>query len=296
MRLIHLSDVHTWRIERRPWRLLGKTAFATIELLAGRAGRFRLDRLEPLVARIVARKPDHILVTGDLTTTAAVPEFEHARRALAPLLIDRGRVTVIPGNHDRYTWSAVRRRRFEAYFGEFSGTGPYPWTRVLAPGTVLVGLDPTRAGATARGRLPKVQLERLRKLVESLSGKNLRVIVACHYPLAAPPLWAKHLHSKRLLHADEVARALEPLGAHLYCCGHVHAPWAFAPSFPHRQLCLNPGAAVFRDPNGHRHAGFLEVELDQNDVRAVEHLWLDGCWSEVTLANVSGFFGPSPAK
>ena len=74
------------------------------ELLTGRARKFRLERLAEVVERAVSLRPDHVLITGDLTTTALRSEFEQAREALEPLARRPGlRATVIPGNHDRYT-------------------------------------------------------------------------------------------------------------------------------------------------------------------------------------------------
>ena len=80
-RIVHLSDIHVWRWTINPARLLGKRAVGMLELLRGRARRFRLDRLESLVAKVESLRPDHVLITGDLTTTALPEEFEHAADA-----------------------------------------------------------------------------------------------------------------------------------------------------------------------------------------------------------------------
>ncbi|HEU5117451.1 MAG TPA: metallophosphoesterase, partial [Isosphaeraceae bacterium] len=113
MRIVHLSDVHIWSWSWNPLGLLNKRSLGLASLLAGRARRFRLERMEEVVERVRSREPDHLLITGDLTTTALEVEFREARRALEPLLSDRERVTILPGNHDRYTSGSVRRRLFE---------------------------------------------------------------------------------------------------------------------------------------------------------------------------------------
>src|SRR3954453_5261048 len=99
------------------------------DLVLGRARKFRLERLHAVVGRVVDLAPDHVLITGDLTTTALDKEFRDARAVLADLLSDPSRATVIPGNHDRYTTGSVRWREFEHWFGAFAPTGPYPWLR-----------------------------------------------------------------------------------------------------------------------------------------------------------------------
>src|SRR5438093_1328862 len=96
-------------------------------------------------------------IAGDLTTTALPDEFRTARAALADWLDDPERVTIVPGNHDRYTMWAHRSRRFEQYFGAFAPRLAYPWLRRIDPHTAILGLDPTRAGISARGKLPRAQ-------------------------------------------------------------------------------------------------------------------------------------------
>ena len=156
-------------------------------LLVRRARKFRLERAEQVVNRVLDLNPDHILITGDLTTTALAAEFRVARRILEPWLRNSEKVTVIPGNHDRYTAGAHRDRRFEQYFGEFSPASSYPWLRSLDSQTAILGLDPTRASLTARGKLPETQLARAKELFATSGAQIKRLIVACHYPLDAPP-------------------------------------------------------------------------------------------------------------
>ena len=43
-----------------------------------------------------------------------------------------------------------------------------------------------------------------------------------------------------MINAAEVRDWLGGIGPHLYCCGHVHAAWAFRPPTIPNQLCLNP--------------------------------------------------------
>src|SRR5258708_7537089 len=150
VRIIHLSDIHIWRYSINPSRLLSKRFLGILGLLRGRARRFRLERLGSVVDRVRALAPDHVLITGDLTTTALPSEFRAARHELAPLFADPNRATVLPGNHDRYTARSVRKRKFEATFGEFSG-GTYPWLREIDRETAILCLDPTRPHISARG-------------------------------------------------------------------------------------------------------------------------------------------------
>jgi 3',5'-cyclic AMP phosphodiesterase CpdA len=298
MRIIHLSDIHVWRYARNPLQWLGKRAVGMAALVAGRARRFSLERLSAVVERVRVLAPDHVLVTGDLTTTALPEEFRQASVALGRLDLDPDRLTVIPGNHDRYTSGSVRHRHFEKWFGAFAPPGGFPWLRTIGPDTGILGLDASRAHLTATGLMPREQLARACALVAERPDRPRRLIVACHYPLAAPSAWAEELVLKRLKNAEEVAAWLATIGRHLYCCGHVHVAWAFTPRDVPDQLCLNAGAPLLRDPTGLRPPGFLEILLRDEDVLVTHHAWTGANWTAHPLHQSPGFFAGAavPAK
>jgi 3',5'-cyclic AMP phosphodiesterase CpdA len=297
IRIAHISDVHVWRYAINPAQLFNKRLFGMSALLIRRARKFRLERLAQVVDRVVALAPDHILISGDLTTTALPLEFRVARDALAPWLGDPARATVIPGNHDRYTGAAARDRHFEGMFGDFAGAPDYPWIRKLDERTSILGLDPTRAGWSARGRLPSSQLDAAKTLWEEHRSPGSRLIIACHYPLDAPERFRDELHPKRMYNAGEVGRWLATVGPHLYCCGHVHRAWSFVPSEIPNQLCLNAGAPLLRDADGTNPPGFLEITLDDADVSVDHHFWNGRAWESRLLDRRVGFFeGGPPAR
>ena len=300
MRIIHLSDIHVWRYAFNPLRLFNKRAVGMVELLTGRARKFRMDRLDEVVARVEGLEPDHILISGDLTTTALPEEFRAARAALAGLLLDSNRVTVIPGNHDRYTTGSVRYRQFEEWFGVFAPPGPYPWLRTLDHETGILGLDATRSHISARGLLPPEQLSKAREMLADPKTRPRRLIVTCHYPVACPPVYMPELAAKRMKNAPEVRDWLGGIGPHLYCCGHVHAAWAYSPPDVPGQLCLNAGAPLLGDPTGLRLPGFLEIDLNGDGVTVLHHAWAGAEWSIVPMHQNPSFFpatqpSPSPA-
>jgi len=290
LRLVHVSDIHFWQYALNPLQLFSKRLLGMASLLVRRARKFRLERAEEVVERVLSLNPDHILITGDLTTTALPAEFRAARRALGPWLQDPEKTTIIPGNHDRYTVGAHRDHRLEQFFGEFAPAGAYPWLRFLDADTAILGLDPTRAGLTARGRLPEPQLERARELIAGPAQTVRRLIVACHYPVDVPPPYRQDLVSKNLINAETLSRWLATIGPHLYCCGHVHAAWAFVPDRIPGQLCLNPGAPLLRDRTGHRPPGFLEVLIAGHDVIVTHHAWTGNTWEVLPLHRAHSFF------
>lgn len=288
MRLIHLSDIHVWRYPLNPLRFCSKRTLGVIGLLAGRARKFRLERLDAVVERVKALDADHVLITGDLTTTALPEEFREAASALRPILSGPSRATIVPGNHDRYTTGSVRHRKFETTFGRFAPSESYPWLKAIDEETAILGLDPTRSHISARGYLPPEQLEAARGLAKE---RPRRLIVACHYPLLAPPPYERQLAFKRLKNAGDVASWARTIGPHLYCCGHVHAAWAFTPPGLPEQLCLNSGAPLLRDPTGFHLPGFLEITLQGDGVSVIHHAWSGEDWITVPMLEHPEFFG-----
>jgi 3',5'-cyclic AMP phosphodiesterase CpdA len=292
MRIVHLSDIHIWRYTWNPSHLAGIRALGMIELLTGRARRFQLDRLDDVVARVLGLNPDHILITGDLTTTALPSEFREARRLLAPLLTDPGRVSILPGNHDRTTDRSFRSRRFEQTFEEFMPSPEFPWLRTLQEDTAILGLDPTRPHFSPRGRMPVAQLEKARAMMADPARRPRRLIVACHYPVVAPRNYAKELHFKRISNDLAVLDWLAGVGPHIYCCGHVHAAWAFQPPSLSNQICLNSGAPLMRDSTGLRLPGFLELDLDGDHVSVIHQAWSGNDWKTVPMLKDINFVAP----
>lgn len=259
-------------------------------LLAGRASRFRLERLEAVVEHAVGLDADHVLISGDLTTTALTAEFDDALRELRPLLSDPARATVIPGNHDRYTSGSVRTRAFEKHFGQFMPDRRFPWIRELDDRTRIIGLDASRSHLSATGFLPRLHLEKLRAWTQAPDWRAGRLIVASHYPVVAPPVYREELHRKRMKNAPDVCEWLTSLGPHLYCCGHVHAAWAYRPKDWRDHLSVNAGAPLLRDKTGLRPPGFLEIELHDATVSIVHHAWTGSNWELFPLIQVPDFF------
>jgi 3',5'-cyclic AMP phosphodiesterase CpdA len=294
LKIIHVSDIHFWRYSWNPFRLMGKRLFGSVGLAVGRARRFRLERVADLVERVTNLNPDHLLITGDLTTLALPAEFAMARRALEPWLREPEKVTVIPGNHDRYTLSAQRGRLFERQFGAYAPAADFPWIRKLDNNTIILGLDPTRAGLSASGLLPGRQLVRARQLIEATRNTSTRMIVACHYPVAVPEEFARDYAKKPLNNAASIRDWLRTIGPHLYCCGHVHCAWAFRPIALPNELCLNAGAPLLRDPHARRPPGFLEIDIDQNDVVVTHHGHTEIGWQVHPLSCQPGFFAANP--
>ena len=79
VRIAHLSDLH----------------------LTGKNDLRQLDRLDRLLAEIVRKEYDHLVMTGDLIDTASPEDWFILKELLIRHgLFELGRTTVLPGNHD----------------------------------------------------------------------------------------------------------------------------------------------------------------------------------------------------
>ncbi len=289
MRIVHISDLHFWHITLHPRELVSKRLLGMCNLVLSRARKYRMSSMPLVVERIRALEPDHVLVTGDLTSTALEEEFEAARRALEPLATGASRLTVIPGNHDRYTPEAARRRLFEAYFGDFAPARDYPWVKPCGDETLILALDPTHPNLiSALGTISTSQLERAAALLERRRPE--RLIVACHYPIALP-VGIVETRGHGLRGIKDLQRFVSRCGPSLYCHGHIHASWAFTPQFLPETLCLNPGAALKVGKRSGVSASLLEIVLEGADVEVRRHRLRNSVWAADTLASAPGFFG-----
>ncbi len=290
MRLLHISDLHFWHITFNPFRLAGKRLFGTASLILSRARKFRMETMPAVLERVREVKADHILITGDLTTTAMEEEFRAAHRALSTLECNPSSLTIIPGNHDRYTRGATRGRLFEKYFGDYSPSGDYPWLKWLARDTAILGLDACRPRRiSARGTIAAGQLEKAQELLNRFHPQIKQLLIACHYPVALPA-GVIDPRGHGLEGREHLQRFLARQAPHLYFHGHIHTAWAFTPDGLPRTLCLNPGAALKRNIEQEEQASMLEINLQDEGVEVKRHVLSRNSWKVESRVLLSGFF------
>ncbi len=278
MRVLHFTDLHLYR-RPRPSALLGKRLLGTANLYLGRrVDHFSQRSIELLVEAVLSRAPDVCVCTGDLTGMASPEEFTDVRQLLDPIL-SAVPTFMIPGNHDAYTRSAHRQRRFEGTFGAWTGGGEYP--AVHRHGELcFVGLDCARPHPVlASGRLPESQLEGLERLLHSGELDESFTTLLIHYPLrdsrGAPYANA----SRSLLNAAELERVLASRpGIDLILHGHEHHGFRSELPTPHGPIpILDPGAGG-RTPSEQRNetAHFGVYTIEGGRLEAVERWSLEG--------------------
>ncbi len=273
MRLGHLSDLHL--ADRRRYPRHGLTT-KDCDKHSSRLGK-------QLLVALREAGVDHLLVTGDLTLSAEVSEFERAADLLRPWA-EKGRLTVVPGNHDVWTEDAAAKGRFLRAIGP-DGLGmrraasPYPLAVQLSPEVVLVALDSARWGEDpwhTPGRLGPQQLQAARELARHHAKEGRAVLLALHHHLVLPPERVSSdvfVARMPLADADKVVRLVAEI--QVAAVLHGHRPGAFrlelpAPSGTTPVLCAGSATRVSDEPV--RRARAFVYEVDRSGVRGLETL------------------------
>lgn len=226
MRVVHIGDIHYFRQLLPPWRLLSRRVAGQVNLWLNRARRFNRDLLPTLVDRVIELNPDHVLFSGDLTTTSMHSEFHAVVERLKPIL-ETLPVTAVPGNHDRYTHGSLWSRRMERYLRELMPAS-FPAMVTLNDRWRLLALNAAVPRLfSSRGKVGSRQLAAARTMLQDLTADD-GLVVLCHYPLGSPP--GSHQSSRGHMLEDEqgLLSLLRDTPAKVaYLHGHIHEPWVW---------------------------------------------------------------------
>jgi 3',5'-cyclic AMP phosphodiesterase CpdA len=217
--LAHLSDPHLAPMPVPNFARLRFKQFAGyVNWLRSRQFIHRTSVLAKITADI-AKKPDHIAVSGDIANIALPFEFVRGRDWLSALGTAED-VSTIPGNHDIYVSGAetLARQYWGAHMRGDAGESIFPYVRRRGP-LALIGLCsgvPTEL-FFASGRLGADQLARLATTLDQLKTDRVFRVVMIHHPPVSKSSWRK-----RLVDADELMRVIAAHGAELLIHGHDH--------------------------------------------------------------------------
>jgi 3',5'-cyclic AMP phosphodiesterase CpdA len=226
----HLSDLHVALHTPVLMRtLFNKRLLGFLSWRAHRRRRYQPEILDVLRADLDQVRPDHVVITGDLTTLALPVEFEEAARQLYALGGPE-RVSLVPGNHDAYValpWASSWAPWADYMSSDATGFRPraptdfadFPWVRRRSF-VAFIGLSsavPTKP-FLAQGRLGAAQLGRLEHQLNRLAQEGLfRVILVHHSPIEGTTG-----RRKRLTDAAELRGVVRRAGAELILHGHEH--------------------------------------------------------------------------
>lgn len=213
--LAHISDPHL-PLPNPDWvQLLGKRITGFLSWKWKRQAIYCPKVREALVRDMKAQNPDHIAVTGDLVNISTAKEFVQANTFLSDLGLP-SQVSLVPGNHDFYTYGAPQ---WGDAWANYMGNGAFPYVRYFGK-IALIGLSsaiPTLP-FMATGSLGAKQRRDLRTILLSLGEKGFFRLILIHHP----PYGEKRYPRKSLLDARAFRELLRDTGAELVIHGHMH--------------------------------------------------------------------------
>jgi len=226
-----LSDPHLSSLEEVRWRdLASKRLLGYLSWRKRRRAEHRSEVLDSMQRDLEIKRPEHLVITGDLTHIGLPDEFREARGWLESLGEPRD-VTVIPGNHDAYV-DAPWANSFACWEPWMVSDGApvtagktgsfdtvFPSLRVRGP-VAFIGLSSATPSAPlmATGRIGARQLERLEALLETTGRQGLFRVVLLHHP----PVPGEEKWRKRLTDAGRLCQVIARCGAELVLHGHRH--------------------------------------------------------------------------
>ncbi|EFK10742.1 Ser/Thr phosphatase family protein [delta proteobacterium NaphS2] len=229
--LAHLSDPHmAWAGPVKKRDLLNKRLAGYLKWRFFRNTEHRREILTILKEDLDNTRPDHIVITGDLTHLGLPAEFKKARTWLQSLGTP-SQVTVVPGNHDAYVRSDWDRT-FACWLDYMRSDPPcrnggrvrglddlFPTLRVRGR-IALIGLCSAHPSAPhlAIGTVGGPQLRKLETVLKQTGDRGLFRIVAIHHP----PLSGIVSRRKRLTDAHALRGVVARCGAELMLHGHAH--------------------------------------------------------------------------
>ncbi|MBF0350372.1 MAG: metallophosphoesterase [SAR324 cluster bacterium] len=266
LKLIHLSDLHChdYPLQWHEWTM--KRFLASGNLVLQRARKFPVARFQKLVSLVRTMDFDHLLITGDLTSLGLEREFEQARTLLESLLNVPEKVTIIPGNHDRYIGKNTDTDLFQKYFGEFFTVNTIR-AIPLNDQWHLVGWDSTHPNdiLTAAGTVRRSTILATEQYINRHSAAS-RYIIMNHYPVWFPD--DHHVHDRHELYNLEPVRQwlLKQPQVRLYLHGHVHRNWFHRVARETEPLIVVNSASSTAIPEPF-HSSFHEIMIEDNQVQ-----------------------------
>lgn len=240
-RIAHLSDIHF--------------------------GQENRDAVEAATVFLGRENLDLIIVSGDLTRYAEVPEFEAAATWLQQLTHP---VLVTPGNHDAPYLDWAERvltpfRRFERFIG------PAMTQNWRGGGIAVRGINTAR-GAQMRLNWSKgrIEIRQAREAAAWFQSHDQFRIVVVHHPLiemVGGPMSAK------VRGGDMAAEVLAGAHVDLVLSGHIHAPFTWPyPGGDGRTYAVGAGTLSCRERGVP--PGFNMVEIDAHEIKVTAHAWV----------------------
>ncbi len=200
------------------------------------------DVVAALLALSDEKKPDVLVVSGDITQRATREQFTRAKGFCDRLQV--AQMICLPGNHDiplHDPWARLVRP-YAAYQRAF---GPVLEPELLTDSLCIATVNTTRWWRHKNGEVSQAQIERVCEQLSRAAPKQLRVVVV-HQPVHVLRRQDEH----DLLRGWQAAvQKWAAAGADIVMGGHIHLPYVCELSstvggLKRRMWCVQAGTAV----------------------------------------------------
>ena len=198
--------------------------------------------VDALLALSWKKKPDVLVVSGDITQRATPAQFSSARAFCDRLGI--AHMLALPGNHDIPLYNLFARfvQPYAAYQQAF---GDVLEPTLTTPTLRLVTVNTTRWWRHKDGEVSKAQTVRVCEHLSRATPQQLRVVVV-HQPIHVLRPQDEH---DRLHGWQSAVRAWSAAGADIVMGGHIHLPYvceltSTVSGLSRRLWCVQAGTAV----------------------------------------------------
>jgi 3',5'-cyclic AMP phosphodiesterase CpdA len=174
--------------------------------------------VEALKLLVRERHPDVLVLSGDITQRARVPQFAAARRFCDDLAI--AHMLTIPGNHDIPLYD-VFTRMTRPYGNYLQAFGPRLEPLLDTDDFLVIGVNTTRPARHKNGEVSLEQVHRVARQLQGARPRQLRVVVT-HQP--SDVTRDEDLHD-RLRGSEHALQDWSKAGADLVLGGHIHLPY-----------------------------------------------------------------------
>lgn len=219
--LLHLSDVHCGP------HFLPAVAAGAVELAA-------------------RRRPDVVVVSGDLTQRAKPAQLREARAFLDRFEAIGIPTLAVPGNHDVPLYRKLFLERLLDPYGAYRRHFSAELEPVFEDDELLlIGLNTAHAWTLKDGRLSRERLRRLALRLSAAPPGRARIVVA-HHHFVPPPRFDNQRVTRNAVEAVDL---MSRWHVELVLSGHLHQAWvgtteAYYPSGRRPVLLLHTGTST----------------------------------------------------
>ena len=170
------------------------------------------------------RRPDLVIISGDLTQRATAAQFREASAYINRLRAVGHRLLVIPGNHDVPLFDVIRRfaAPLERY-KRFITNDLCPWFEDTE--VAVLGINTARSLTIKDGRINHDQIGMMHDRFAAVPEEKTRILVT-HHPLFAMPIGTGGELSEAVGRHEDAVTATCRAGVHIALAGHFHRTYA----------------------------------------------------------------------